>query len=51
MAATTVLPEPTSPSSSRFMGLGVERSVRISSTAWFWDGVREKGSWEMNWRI
>src|SRR3972149_7458340 len=51
MAATTVLPEPTSPSNNRFMGLGVDRSVRISSTVLFWDGVREKGRLAINRRI
>ena len=50
MAATTVLPEPTSPSRSRFMGLGVDKSVKISSTAWCCVGVRVKGSEEINWR-
>ncbi|GBC80188.1 hypothetical protein HRbin09_01422 [bacterium HR09] len=43
-AATTVLPEPTSPCSSRAMGVGFCRSATISATARFCAAVRGKGS-------
>ena len=42
--ATTVLPEPTSPCSSRCMGWGPAMSVEISAMARSWAPVREKGS-------
>ena len=43
-AATTVLPEPTSPWSRRFMGVGCFRSAPASSMARRWAPVRGKGS-------
>ncbi len=42
--ATSVLPEPTSPCSSRFIGSGFCRSATMSRTAIFWPGVSANGS-------
>ena len=44
MTATIVLPDPTSPCSSRFIGTGRARSDRISDQTRSWAGVRAKGS-------
>ena len=42
-SATTVLPLPTSPWSSRDIGFGLLRSAMISSITLFWAPVNEKG--------
>ena len=42
-SATTVLPEPTSPCSSRFIGWMVARSVAIVSPTAFWPAVSSNG--------
>ena len=43
MAATTVFPEPTSPSSKRFMGLDFSISCKISQADFLWALVILKG--------
>ena len=48
MVATTVLPEPTSPSNSRDMGLGFSRSFKICQTAFFCPSVSLKGKVAVN---
>ncbi len=48
--ATTVLPEPTSPWSRRFMGTARSMSARISPVALTWSPVSAKGSADMKAR-
>src|SRR3989344_3725467 len=43
MVATTVFPDPTSPSKSRDMGVGFSKSFRIWKAHWRWESVRVKG--------
>ena len=43
-SATTVLPEPTSPWTSRFIGTGCSRSSAISAPTSCWSAVSENGS-------
>src|SRR3989344_722036 len=50
-AATIVLPEPTSPSKRRDIGLVLDASAKIWSMAFFWADVRPNGRPDMNFWI